>query len=369
MPAPKLQRWIDLLAALLRRQYPVTFEEIVADVPAYQRVRSKVALRRAFERDKDELRAFGIPITTVMIDDEVSGYRLLARDFYLPYLSVLAEGSPSRVEKVDRDGYRSLAQLAFEPDELEAVVEAVRRVQALGDPLLAGHVRSAMRKLAADLPIDISLQREEMTLMSMMPVAAMAPAMAPAMASATDVFETLNGALARRKRLTFVYRSMSGDDRSERTAEPLGLFFVSRHWYVAARDSADGQIKNFRVSRMEDAAANGREPGKPDFERPADFNLREHARSRQAWELGSGDEMEAIVDFTTPTGIARAAARLGGPVAGAASQRRFQVRRVDAFVRWLLSLGDSARPVGPDALLAEYARQARETLELYEVVA
>lgn len=364
MPAPKLQRWIDLLAALLRRQYPVTFEEIVADVPAYQRVRSKVALRRAFERDKDELRAFGIPITTVMIDDEVSGYRLLSRDFYLPYVSVLAEGSPRRVKKVDRDGYRSLAQLAFEPDELEAVVEAARRVQALGDPLLAGHVRSAMRKLAADLPIDISLQREEKTLMSMMPVVAMAPAMV----SATDVFETLNGALARRKRLTFVYRSMSGDARSERTADPLGLFFVSRHWYVAARDTADGQIKNFRVSRMEDISANGREPGKPDFERPADFKLREHARSRQAWELGSGDEMEAIVDFTTPTGIAQAAARLGAPVAGAPSQRRFQVRRVDAFVRWLLSLGDSARPAGPDALLAEYARQARETLQLYEVV-
>ena len=35
-PPPKIQRWIDLLAALLARRYPVTFEELIADVPAYQ---------------------------------------------------------------------------------------------------------------------------------------------------------------------------------------------------------------------------------------------------------------------------------------------------------------------------------------------
>lgn len=360
MATPKLQRWIDLLAALLRRQYPVTFEEIVTDVPAYQRSPSKAALRRTFERDKDELRAFGVPITTIETNGEVTGYRLLARDFYLPYLSLLADGRPSAVKRVDRAGYRMLEQLAFAPDELEAVVEAARRVQALGDPLLAEHARSAMRKLAADLPIDISLQREETTLMTPAPDFAAAPA--------ADVFEELNGALERRKRLTFSYYSISSGGRSARTVDPLGLFFVSQHWYVAARDAADGLIKNFRVSRMAGVAANAREPGTPDFDRPADFNLREHARSRHAWELGSGGEMEAIVEFTMPTGIAQAAARLGAPVERKPAQRQFQVRRLDAFVRWLLSLGESARPVGPPALLAEYERQARETLELYEAV-
>ena len=36
MPVPKLRRWIDLLASLLRRHYPVPFEEIIREVPAYQ---------------------------------------------------------------------------------------------------------------------------------------------------------------------------------------------------------------------------------------------------------------------------------------------------------------------------------------------
>jgi hypothetical protein len=35
MKPPKLQRWIDLLAALLRHHFPVSFEQLVREVPAY----------------------------------------------------------------------------------------------------------------------------------------------------------------------------------------------------------------------------------------------------------------------------------------------------------------------------------------------
>lgn len=62
----KLQRWTDLLAALLRRRYPATFEELAPDIPAYSDSAKKHdALMRMFERDKDELRSFGIAIDTV----------------------------------------------------------------------------------------------------------------------------------------------------------------------------------------------------------------------------------------------------------------------------------------------------------------
>ena len=61
----KIQRWIDLLAALLRRRFPAPLEELAREVPGYDTGQNKAALRRTFERDKDELRAFGIPIETV----------------------------------------------------------------------------------------------------------------------------------------------------------------------------------------------------------------------------------------------------------------------------------------------------------------
>src|SRR5690242_3117055 len=69
--AAKVQRWIDLLAALLVRRYPASFEELARDVPAYDASgKSSAAVMRMYERDKDELRAFGVPIETVTVETE-----------------------------------------------------------------------------------------------------------------------------------------------------------------------------------------------------------------------------------------------------------------------------------------------------------
>src|SRR5919205_2123572 len=109
MKAPKLQRWIDLLVALLRRHYPVPLEQLVTEVPAYAAGQTEATRRRMFERDKDELREFGIPIETVTSEEgETVGYRLRPRDFYLPYLALRAAGATRAPRKLDRYGYPSL---------------------------------------------------------------------------------------------------------------------------------------------------------------------------------------------------------------------------------------------------------------------
>ena len=134
---PKLQRWTDLIAALLRRNYPATFEELARDVPAYSgESKKKDAVMRMFERDKDELRSFGISIDTVQFDGdegEASGYRLDRKGFYLPYLALASrEGKPgSKPRRVDKYGYRALASLVFEPDELEIIAAAAARVRSV----------------------------------------------------------------------------------------------------------------------------------------------------------------------------------------------------------------------------------------------
>jgi proteasome accessory factor B len=87
--APKIQRWIDLLAALLRHHYLVSFEQLIREVPAYAAGQKEESRRRTFERDKDELRRFGVPIETVpAADGELQAYRLRIRDFYLPCVQV-----------------------------------------------------------------------------------------------------------------------------------------------------------------------------------------------------------------------------------------------------------------------------------------
>jgi predicted DNA-binding transcriptional regulator YafY len=354
MKAPKIQRWIDLLATLLAHRFPVTLEEIIRGVPGYGTGSGKKeSIRRTFERDKDELRRFGVLIETVPLPEgEADGYRLLSRDFYLPYLSLMVEGRPSKPRKLDKYGYATLPSLSFEPDELDAVAQAAARVRELGDPLLVEHADSAIRKLAVDLPVDASRAGETRV----------APARPQPDA---DVFAVLGAALQDRKRVTFAYRSMGTDAVTRRTVEPLGLFFLNQHWYLAGRAPGEAVVKNYRLSRITDPEPNRLQPGTRDYEVPPGFHLAEHARSKQAWELGDGDAVEVVVEFRRVEGAAAAAARLGETVAGYPDRRRFRVRRRDAFARWLLSFAGGVVPVAPADLVREYEGLVEATLAVY----
>ena len=354
----KLQRWMDLLAALLVHRYPATFEELAKDVPAYaDGAKSKPTLMRMFERDKDELRAFGVPIETVTPDDgEPGAYRLKVHDFYLPYLQAVAPTgkAASGPRRIDRYGYHALQSLSLEPDELAVVLAAAGRVRALGDPLLSLDAESAMRKFSVDLPFDELTESDGITFVP------------PRAKAAEETFELLGDALARRKRVAFDYHAMSTGQTERRNVEPYGLFFVGAHWYLAAHDREREELRNFRLNRMSGVRINSARPGTPDYEIAADFQLREHARSREAWEIGDGEALEAIVEFRVPSGAAAAAARLGEPVEGDEKRRLFRPRRVDVFARWLLSLQGDAVPISPDALVQAYREQIGKTLAMYE---
>jgi hypothetical protein len=157
----KLQRWVDLLAALLIRQRYAPFDELAKDVPGYDIANAQHdSVMRTFERDKDELRRFGVPIETVKdAEGDTLGYRLDRKTFYLPYLQVSGHERAARQPlKLDHDGYRGLQTLAFEPDELDAIIEAAARVRSLGDPTLAHEAEAALRKLALDLPLGSMLE-------------------------------------------------------------------------------------------------------------------------------------------------------------------------------------------------------------------
>ncbi len=350
MTAPKLQRWIDLLASLLSHRYAVTLEQLIQDVPAYAQGQSKATLRRMFERDKDDLRRFGVLIETVPeTDAEPTGYKLAAREFYLPYLALMAEGRVGRPGKLGKPGYFALPTLVFEPDELDAIARAAVRVRELGDPLLAEDADSALRKLAVDLPIDVAAPGDTHVVPGRP-------------AAAAEVFSVLGTALDDRKIVTFDYHSMGADAVSRRTVEPFGLFFLNQHWYLAGRPPGETVVKNFRLSRIADPKANTKSPGTHDYAIPPDFRLRDHARSKQAWELGDGDAVDAIVELRRDVGAAYAAARLGEPVDGLPNRRLFRVRRPDTFTRWLLSFAGDIVPVFPPELVAEFRTLVHQTL-------
>ena len=356
---PKTQRWTDLLAALLRRRFATEFVELAREVPAYSdATQSDDARMRMFERDKDELRAFGVPIESVVMDDgETHGYRLAAADFYLPYLAFATDTGVEKPEKVDKYGYRSIQTLTFEPDELSALADAATRLRTLGDSALAADIDSAVRKLAFDLPLDVGVATDGVAIVK---------------ARETvdhEVFEQLGDALLRRKRVKFVYRSMSSDETGGRSVEPYGLYFLDSHWYLAGRDIDREAIRNFRLSRIAGVEVNTAKSQSDDFAVPAEFDLRLHARARHAWELGDDDALPAIVEFTRTSGAAVAAMSLGEPVDGHESQRRFNVRRTDVFCRWVLAFAGDAVIVEPESLELEYRQLVWETRKMYSTSA
>ena len=57
----RIERLINLIAALLDSDRPMTAEDIRARIAGYDQ-ENYDAFRRAFERDKDALRAMGIPL-------------------------------------------------------------------------------------------------------------------------------------------------------------------------------------------------------------------------------------------------------------------------------------------------------------------
>jgi len=293
----KLQRWLDVVGYLATRRLPVSTEDLWSQVPAYApgvdgSEKEKQRVRRTFERDKDELRALGIPIETVQYTlnygrEEVSGYRLAKRDFHLPYLRLLREADAEQPGGGSGPGAFGMSQ-----EEAGAALDGLRKLVDMPAFPLARAARSAFRKLAFDLEPDA---------VGEVPVVY---ADDPETVATRDALHTLSDALQRRKTLTFRYRAPAGDAGEERTAHAYGLLFQHGRWYLVAHDLAREAVRMFRVGRMSEVAVNRRSPGTPDYGVPDDFSLDDYS-GRKAWELGaepgSGSSSRVSFGTTDPT--------------------------------------------------------------------
>jgi proteasome accessory factor B len=349
----KLQRWIDLIAALLRAHYGETLEDLKTLVPGYGRAKD-ATVARMFERDKDELRSLGIPIeATEEETDEgtTARYRVRASEMYLPYLTLVSAHGQSKA--IPPAGYRTVPSLAFEPDELSALLRAAHRVRSIGEPTLTHDAESAIRKLTYDLALGAVAGESD------------DHATHATDGTAAARVGTLGEALLRRKQVSFDYYSINRDVTDSRTVDPYGLFFTGGHWYLAARDAQAGDVRSFRVSRMKNVSVNEKRPQSTDYEIPPDFSLARHARAKEPWEIGDDAPVEMIVEFRGESGATVAARSLGADVTGQPLRRRFTVRRTDSFIRWMMSFAGEVIPVSPEELVTQYRSTVAATLAIY----
>ncbi|MAT21381.1 MAG: hypothetical protein CL419_09735 [Acidimicrobiaceae bacterium] len=287
----KLERLLNLTAALLHAEVPLTAEELRDRVGGYPD--AKATFRRAFERDKDDLRSMGMPLRVEPVpgvDPPVDGYRLV------------------------RDEYAG-TELAFEADELAALHLATSLVRLDGDD-------TALVKLGA--------------------AGGNAPTDSVGRVPFNDTLATMIGAAVDRKALAFTYNDV------ERIVEPWKLSFTRGHWYLSGFDRLREDQRLYRVDRIEgDVSLSGpAEAPVGDVNEPIDL---------RGWELGDGPAVEATIVVDADQ-AAYARHILGDVVEqpDGSVTATLDVRNIDAFRSFVLSFLEHAEILEPADLRNDF---------------
>lgn len=295
----RIERLINLIIALLETRIPMSAASIRERVGGYDQPTDE-AFRRAFERDKEDLRAMGIPVEVRKADplDEHS-------DGYL----------------IDKDRYY-LPPLELAPDELAALRIAAEALLA-GDQAAAG-----FRKISIDSSAD--------------PVDSPRVVWGADVTADSPLLAAVYEAQLERRTVRFRYPSGDGELR-RRTVEPYGLVNRRGHWYLVGRDADREAIRCFRMSRMEGRV----ETLAATYDIPEDFVADRHLP--EAMELGD-EPAEAIVRFEPhmrwwlEQNMPQVTSTEGP---GGSLDAHLRVANLGALVSWVLGFGADVEIVEP----------------------
>ncbi len=330
----RTERLLDLIALLVGARRPVTLEELREAFPDDYGGPGVESARRKFERDKAELLALGVPLRYRPPEDEEDG-----EGGYL----------------VDRDRL-FLPPLALSPDEMAVVYLA--GLALAGDASFPSReaLKTALRKmeLKSEVPEDAALPLRRRIHVD---YAGTGPLSGEELRARLS---ELGDAIARRKRLRFIYRAQKSGEERAREVEPYGLFCRRGRWSLVGRARERDAVRVFLVERMSALEPNGERPGTPDFELPADFRLADHAQV-PAWRYEAGEPVTVELEVD-PAFAWLAEGELRVPATdGEGGWRRFSVEATNpaALVEWALGMGPKVRVLAPARLRSEII----ETLE------
>ncbi len=205
----KSERLLNLVILLLVARNYTTKEQIRSLMEPY-RASSDEAFDRMFERDKDDLRALGIPLETGFVDkffEDEQGYRIKRDAFELPSID-------------------------FTADEVAVLGLAARVWRHAG---LAAATSDALVKLKA---AGLSFDREQLEQVQ------------PTLAAEEPAFEAMWQATVHRTPIVFDYSRAGQRDATTRHLEPWGVVTAQGRWYVAGLDTDKQEPRMFRLSRI-----------------------------------------------------------------------------------------------------------------------
>ena len=297
----RIERLINLIAALLETSRPMTAEQIRERIAGYDQPTHE-AFRRAFERDKESLRAMGIPLEVVPTDpyaEQADGYVITKARYYLP-------------------------QLDLEPDELTALRLASDALLGSGQDSGSG-----LLKLSIDSPIG--------------------PASGPRftwgadLAAEEPVLGALYSGLIERRGVQFSYESGEGR-KSFRRVEPYGIVHRRGRWYLVGRDADREGIRSFRVSRI----SGDLEEVNVTYEIPEGFDAAEHVSA--ALEIQTEAPTTTVIRFDARMRWWPEQNMPSNPSTEApegALDVEMVVGNIEALVSWVLGFGEGLQIVSP----------------------
>lgn len=292
MSLAKAERLITLMNALLGAPRAITARDLQHLVAGYPD--DVVAFKRAFERDKDELREMGVPLLVEDVagtDPPISGYRIRWDDY------------------------------------------------ELRDPGLDGEELEALNLAAAVIGSDGALGQRALFKLG---GGATAEAPVAAIPADPDLVAAFTG-VAERRLLHFGYHDV------ERTVSPYRLEFLRGRWYLNGFDQFRGEERWYRMSRITGGVTVGAEPDA--FRRPTEAVP---GLQLEPWVLGGDtDPVDAEVWFDPAVAAAVRAEIADGHIVRD-DQHGLVVSLVvtnrEGFRSWLLSFLDRAEVLGPPAL-------------------
>lgn len=284
----RVERLTNLVAVLLDTSSPLTLEELVQRIPGYPE--SISSYQRQFERDKETLRAIGVPIHIEALDPlgKEVGYRIVPSEYYLPDLGLTRE----------------------EQEALNVVLTAVH-----------------MRELGtAGQKLGIPSQAER----SLIEI--------PSSAALHVLFEGFRS----RQTVTFVYRGAS------RKLQPHGIALRNGRWYVVGFDIDRDALRTFRVDRIESEVVI--QPGDT-YEIPEHVDV--DALIRTEFVDTEEEPAKIVIDPEFVPIASTAVGRTVEMRNDGSAIFEMPVSSRAAFRDWLLDWGEHVRVLGPSELRNE----------------
>lgn len=270
--------------------------------------------RRTVFRDLRALTESGVPLTYA----EEGGYEIL-EGYQLPPLMLTAREAATLLMGTEFMKLQSDASLRTDSDQVGLKIRSVLPKE------IREYIDSLRSKTVLD-PYWIHAAQEE------------------ALADEGRWYR-LSEAVARERRVIMSYYVESRGERTKRTVDPLGLVYYTDHWNLIAYDHLRGEVRNFRLDRIESmhVLSEG-------FVRPEGFDLVRHLEARgvrqatQEITIRFGEETYRRAKQGIP-------ARLDAETRGDGYvEASFRFDNLDYVAGWLLRFGTDATVLAPREL-------------------